>query len=100
MNFVDRHTFACTQLFNPWLITMNSVSIPISQACDSLAIVKMSHPEKNHSFPKNVHMCNYLFKPSKKQFIKDYKYLINMKDMCIELDLNGLYLELNIMQWC
>ena len=45
-------------------------------------------------------MCNYLFKPSKKQFIKNYKYLINMKDMYIELDLNGLYLELNIMQRC
>ena len=39
----------------PWLITMNSVSTPISQAYDSLAIVKMSQPEKNQLFPKNVH---------------------------------------------
>ena len=39
-------------IINPWLFTMNSVSTPISQAYDSLAIVKMSHPEKNHFFPK------------------------------------------------
>ena len=39
-------------IINPWLFTMNSVSTPISQAYDSLAIVKMSHPEKNHFFQK------------------------------------------------
>ena len=45
----------------PWLFTMNSVSTPISQAYDSLAIVKMSHPEKNHFFPKNVHFLLIIF---------------------------------------
>ena len=45
---------------NPWLFTINSVSTPISQAYDSLAIVKLSHPEKKTFFSKK---CSF-FPPS------------------------------------